>query len=154
MLYDVVLAALEHDEALVIQTDDVARTVDEFRIGFIQGILHECCSRLFGVVVVTHCQGSTSDAEFAFDPWLTDGLVFIVEDDDVRVVAGVADGQGFLVGNLLINNKIGAVEGNLDRTVKIGEGSLGQMMVPVVVLLCGEHLAGEPYRAQALESEG
>ena len=40
-------------------------------------------------------------------------MIFIVEDQDVGIAAGIADGQRLFVGYLLINNIIGAVEGNL-----------------------------------------
>ena len=35
VLHDVVLTALEHDEALIIQADNVARAVDELGIGLV-----------------------------------------------------------------------------------------------------------------------
>ena len=151
VLHDVVLATLEHDEALVVQTDNVACAVDQFGISLVQGVLHEGSSSLLGVVVVTHRQRRASDTKFSLNTRLADGLVFIVEDEDVGIAAGIADRQRLLVRNLLINNIIGAVEGNLDGAVEVGECHLRQMMMPVVVLFGGKYLACEPYCTEALK---
>ena len=154
VLDDIVLATLEHDQALVAETDDIARAIDKLRISLVQRILDEGSSRLLRIIVITHRQRRASNAELTLHTRRYNSTVVIVEDEDVRIATGIADGQGLRVGYLLINNIIGAVEGNLNRTIEVGEGHMGQVAMPVVVLLRGEHLASEPHRTEALEPEG
>ena len=154
VLHDVILAALEHDQSLVVVTDDVASTIDEFGIGLVQRVLYESGSRLLGVVVVTHSQRGTTYTEFSLHVGLRHQTVFIVENEDIGIATGVADGQWLFVGYLLINNIIGAVEGDLDGTIEVGEDYLRQVVVPVIELFGGEYLASEPHRTETLEFEG
>ena len=154
MLHDVILAALEHNQPFFIVADDVTRAVDHLGVSLVQRVLHEGGSSLLRVIVVTHGQRCTSYTELALHVCLLHQAVLVVEYEDVRVAAGIADRKGLLVGYLLINNIIGAVEGNLYGAVQIGKSRLRQMVMPVVVLLRGEYLASKPDSLQTFQLEG
>ena len=154
VLHNVILTVLEHDQTLLVEANDVTRAIDGLGIGLVQRVLHKGGSRLFRIIVVAHGQGSASHTELALDPRFTDQPIVIIEDQHVCIPTGIADGEWFLVRDFPVNNIIGAVECDLYRAIQVGEGHLGQMTVPVVILLGGEHLAGEPHRTQALQPEG
>ena len=147
VLYERVLAPLEHYLAALVARDDVAGSIDDFGIGLIQWVLSERRRSLFGIVVIPHGERCAANAQLALLIAL-DKLVLGVENQDVGIPAWEADWQWLVVAELARDLEPGAIERDFDWAIEVYETRPRQVPLPDVELLCREHLAGEPHRLQ------
>ena len=145
----VVLPAGELQLAPLVQLAQVAGAVDQLGVEAVQGVLDEGLGGDLGVVVVAQGQAGAADADLAL---LTGSgqLVFFVEQQDLGVAEGTADGQRLVQTELTVHLVIAADAGGLGGAVEVDEAGIGQRGLPQIELLDGENLTGEGHGVQML----
>ena len=81
-------------------------------------------------------QRAAPDADFAHGFRLGDETV-AVQQQNLRIIAGVADGNGLGVLKFPLNFIVGAVAGSLGGAVEVGKLHLGHGSAPQIELLGG-----------------
>lgn len=76
-----------------------------------------------------------------------------VEDEDFGVFTGEANRDWFVVAELAVDAKEGAVDGDFDGAVEIDEFGVGEVLFPDVVLPGWKDFSGEEDSVECLEGE-
>ena len=120
----------------------VTRAVDTFGIGALQGVLTEGLRGFFRVFIVAQGKTGAPDAKLSD---VAGGGHFLrtAAEEYAGIDKRLADGQNLVVGVGAVYNIIGAVAGDLRRTVEIDVAGLRHMGAPVIENLARKQFSGE-----------
>ena len=133
--------------ALFGQAHQVARAVDGLHVGLVQRVLHERGAGALAVAEVAQRHSRAADAELAGAAG-GDFVVLLVQQQDALVGERHADGQALARLERAVHDVIGAVAGDLRRAVEVDVHHVRQILLQLVEVLDGHHLAGEHDGAQ------
>ena len=129
------------------EAHQVACAVDRLQAGGIERVLREGGGGALRVLVVAHGDGGAAHAQLADLP-RRGGRVVLAQQQDALVGEGDADGQRLADLERAVHDVIGAVAGDLCRTVEVDVQDVRQVLLQLVQVLDGHDLAGEEDGAQ------
>ena len=130
----------------------VACQIDVLTILVVQRILDEDFVRFLPVTEIAQCKTSTRNGQFSLliHFRLALSVLVVYKNQVVTVVAGIANGQGFIVGKLTVYFIIGTDYRYLCRTIEVHITTLGQILTPIVQMAVWHYLASKEHVLQIL----
>ena len=111
-----VFPAPEKDLSVCLAADNISCPVYKLRIVTIQRILSECAARFLRIIPIPHGKRGPPYTKFT-SFILSCRLIAVIQDKDIRVSTWISDWDRLIIRKITLNDKVGAIKGNLDRSV-------------------------------------